>query len=375
VTVEAVLTGLQELQSTGDSIYPKGVFPSQRYHPFLPYKREDGNLFFTCSVVKILQGIEGGLTKTERGITDAIISDALNAYPIFRNKNGLDTYNFWQTKPSHHFPNGMFMHRFKHFQIPDDIDDTALVFITKKEAKERVQWLRNKLKSHSNLAYKKAFNPLVKYQNTKCYSTFFGEKMYIEFDVCVLSNLMSLILTHIPENELDEYDSDTLEYICSVIENDEHLSLPFYSAPNYPTTDLILYHVGRLIPLLPKTERFQQLEEKVKFQIFRRISFSQGLNRIMLENAYLKFGENLPPETNSGMAIEGGFGLPPMSMNHAELLEDTEFFFFHAGMITAFENSTAQKLASCPLFHLRYTSKALNRALLIENMLLKRSLT
>ncbi|MBL4587090.1 MAG: hypothetical protein JKX84_08565, partial [Flavobacteriales bacterium] len=122
---EALLTELQKLQSVGNSIYPKGVFSSQRYHPFLPYKREDDNLFFTASVVHILQGIASKLTSDEAKIADEIIAPAKQSFSLFKNKDGLDTFNFWQTKPSRHFPNGRFMHRFKHFQIPDDVDDTS----------------------------------------------------------------------------------------------------------------------------------------------------------------------------------------------------------------------------------------------------------
>ena len=354
--VKNLLLELKRLQSKGDSIYPRGIFPSQRYHPFLPYKREDDNLFFTASVVHILQGVSNQFSEPEKVLVDEIIADAQSSYQLFQNKDGLDAYNFWQTKPSRHFPNGLFMHRFKHFQIPDDVDDTALVYLAESASKERVAQLREKLKNHSNLAYKRAFNPLEKYRDLKCYSTFFGKEMYIEFDICVLSNLMRVILTHFKDN-LNEYDRDTLTFITEAIVSDEHTTLPFYSAPNYPTTELILYHVSRLIPLLP-SEYKTKIEEKIKADIQSQFKSVSGMNKLMLENAALKL--NLDVESNTA--------------NSTDVLNDQSFYFFHAGMITAFENSVAQKLATKPFFHLRYTSKALNRALLIENMVLKRGL-
>ncbi|MBI1288064.1 MAG: hypothetical protein GC178_10870 [Flavobacteriales bacterium] len=357
-SVEGLLLMLQELQSKGDSVYPRGIFPSQRFHPFLPYSREDDNLFFTASVVHILQQLQNRLSAAERTIADDIIQNGISAYSLFKNKDGLDTYNFWQTRPSRHFPNGMFMHRFKHFQIPDDVDDTALVFLTENASKERVAQLREKLKSHANLAYKRAFNPLPKYRDLKCYSTFFGKQMYIEFDICVLSNLIRVILKHFKEDELNEYDRYTLQFITEVIMNDEHRSLPFYSAPNYPTTELILYHVARLIPLLPESYR-KQIEPKLKTDIQEFLNDSNGMKRILLENAAMKLG----------LAFE------PNKQDSFTPLEDRNFFFFHAGMITAFENSVAQKLADRKFFHLQYASKALNGALLIENRVWKRSLT
>jgi hypothetical protein len=353
-----VLTLLEELstlQSYGDSVYPAGIFPSHRYHPFLPYEREDDNLFFTASIIRMLQGVELGFQAVERELFESIRLKALQAYPLFQNKYGLDTYNFWQTKPSRHFPNGMVMHRFKHFQIPDDVDDTSLVYLTEGGDKERISKLREKLKQHSNLAYKQASNPLPAYRDLKCYSTFFGKKMHIEFDVCVLCNLMSLILTHFNEDELNEYDLDTLKFIVSVIERDEFQTHPFYSAPNYPTTELILYHVARLRPLLPDGFK-STIQKKVESEINERQSTASGMNQILMENAAMKLG------------------LSPISVEpDLNVLEDNDFYFFHAGMITAFENRMAQYLAPNPLFHLRYKSKALNRALLIENLMLRRS--
>lgn len=355
--IKEFLLKLKKLQSEGDSIYPKGIFPSKRYHPFLPYQREDDNLFFTASVLHILQELRDELDEAELQVLDDIQANAISSYSQFQNKDGLDTYNFWQTNPSRHFPNGWFMHRFKHFQIPDDVDDTALVYLTEGRGKENIKWLREKLKNHSNLAYKKAFNPLPKYRELKCYSTFFGKKMYIEFDVCVLSNLMRVILTHFKTNELNNYDLDTLKFIESVIVSREFESHPFYSAPNYPNTELIIYHLSRLVPHLPDGNR-KLIEPIIAQSILEKISLAKGLNRVLLENSALKLKLKFKP-TDFDESI----------------IEDRDFFFFHAGMITAFENRLAQKLASNRFFHLRYTSKALNRALLIENYVLRRALT
>lgn len=357
MAVDAILRKFQKLQSEGNSIYPKGLFPSQRYHPILPYKREDDNLFFTASVVHILQELSSKMSDIEVGIADGIIESARPTYSLFRNKDGPDTYNFWQTRPSRHFPNGRLMHRSEHFQIPDDVDDTSLVFLTENATEERVGKLREKLPHHANLAYKKAFNPLPKYQDLKIYSTFFGKKMYIEFDICVLSNLMRLILKHF-KDELNEYDKDTLHFITEVIVNDEHIDLPFYSAPNYPTTILILYHVTRLIAYLPK-EYAEKIESKVINDLKKLIENTTGMNRILLESSLLKLGQS-PSSTQQ---------------DTAKLTSDKDFFFFHAGMITAFENTLAQRLANRSFFHLRYRCEALNWALLLENQLLKRGTT
>lgn len=370
LSVEDILLELRNLQSEGCATYPKGIFPSQRYHPFLPYRRDDDNLFFTASIVHILQGVQARMSATEAQLAHEIIANALPSYSLSKNKDGVDTYNFWQTNPSKHFPNGIFMHRFKHFQIPDDVDDTALVLLTEHASKERVGLLREKLKLHANLAHKKAYNPLPAYRNLKCYSTFFGKKMYIEFDICVLSNLMRVILKHFSD-DLNEFDHHTLKFITQAILNDEHNSHPFRTAPNYPTIELILYHVSRLIPLLPENYR-TLIEENIENELFRKLIDAQGMNKVILESAMMKLTGKLPELTGHRMPIGSGGAMPDQNYSTDELLDDEKFFFFHAGMITAFENRMAQSMADLPFFHLRYASKALNGALLVENMLLKR---
>lgn len=354
--IAELLHALRALQSQSAPPYPDGIFPSQRYHPILPYIREDDNLFFTVTIAYILQTLFGHFSASEKKLAQQIIDQAQASFHLFKNKDGLDTYNFWQTRPSRHFPNGLFMHRLRHFKIPDDVDDTALVFLVENASKARVNQLREKLQLHANLAYKTAFNPLPKYRQLKCYSTFFGDKMYIEFDLCVLSNLMHTILPHF-KDDLNEYDHGTLSFIAEAVTQNEHFKHPFYSAPNYPTTELILYHVSRLIPHLPAQYK-SRIEAPICEALQKQLPRAIGLNRILLENAALKLGVPFTAAKHTISALEN----------------DDTFFFFHAGMITAFENHIAQHFAAHPFFHLRYTSKALNRALLIENMVLKRAL-
>lgn len=355
MTIREQLTQLSSLQSIGSETYPNGVFPSQRFHPYLGIVREDDNIFFTACIVHILQAMDVKLSEIERSISRAICEKALSAYPRYRNKDGLDTYNFWQTVPSRHFPNGRIMHRWNHFRIPDDVDDTALVYLTERASRERVGALREKLKHHANLAYRQARNTLPSYQQLQAYSTFIGKNMYIEFDVCVLSNLLRLILQHFP-NDLNEYDRDSLHFICEVLRRGEHISRPFQVAPQYVTTPLILYHAARLLPLLP--EEYSDVKPIVLSGLrdFHR-KLPLGKEKLLVENALLQLGE-----------------CPALLSEYPmETVTDKGFHYFIAGMLTAFEGPIIQGLAASPMFHLRYRSEAFNRTLLLENTVLRRS--
>jgi len=355
MTAKDSLVRLASLQSKGTAIYPAGIFPSQRYQPHLGIVREDDNVFFTACIVYILQQLGHLFTPDEHAIAEEICRSAISAYPLFKNKDGLDTYNYWQTRPSRHFPNGLWMHRFEHFRIPDDIDDTALVLLTEKASKERVGILREKLKAHANLAYRQAKNTFKEYQHLKVYSTFIGKNMYIDMDVCALSNLMRLILPHFA-NELNAYDTDSLHFICETVRKGQHIQSPYRVAPQYSTTPLILYHLARLLPLLPAGH--QDIRPTVIAQLHQyHHNLPLGFNKLLLENELLKLGESIAD----------------MPVYPSEMAEDTDFYYFIAGMLTAFEGELPQYFAVSPWTQFRYRSEAFNQTLLLENHVLRRN--
>ncbi len=209
------------------------------------YNRPDTTIFFSAIIAFTLQSIRGNCDLETQEKIDFIISKVVQNYPDFENKDGLKTYNFWKTKPSKHFPNGYLFRHFEHFRIPDDVDDTAFVYLTSNPEKEEILWLKEKLKLHANGSKQWIRNTYPEYQKLKAYSTWFGKNMYIEFDVCVLSNLLYFIFKN--DLPLNEHDEASLEYIRSVIATDRYLDVPFRCAHQYPRTPLIIYHVSRLI--------------------------------------------------------------------------------------------------------------------------------
>jgi hypothetical protein len=216
--------------------FPMGTFPSYRENKRLFYVRPDDNIFATASTVFILNEIKGELPSDERQIVEKIIQNARDAYSLYQNKDGLDTYNFWKTRPSQHFPHGFVLNKIRHFKLPDDIDDTALIYLTKPHSQEQSLWLKEKLTQHTQLK-----NEPKRY----VYSTWFGENMPIEQDVCALCNLMYWVF----ENELPftEHDEKTVGFLREKILSGDFKKQPFQTARHYATVPLILYHYARLI--------------------------------------------------------------------------------------------------------------------------------
>src|SRR5436190_1111061 len=107
LTTEAIIHRIADLQEKS------GLFPSVRRNATLRYQRADTNIFFTASTVFVLQNLRPQVADDTKAMIDRIQERAENAYELFRNKDGLTTYNFWPTRPSKHFPNGYLFHRFE----------------------------------------------------------------------------------------------------------------------------------------------------------------------------------------------------------------------------------------------------------------------
>jgi hypothetical protein len=243
--LEKFIDRIEALQSTGNALFPKGLFPAQRSNSMIGYRRPDTTMFFSAITAFTLQSIRKYCSAESQAQIDSIHKQVTANYPDFQNKDGLKTYNFWKTKPSRHFPNGRWFHRFEHFRIPDDIDDTAFAYLTTDPSREELFWLKEKLALHANGTRLWIRNTYPEYKLLPAYSTWFGKNMYVEFDVSVLSNMLYCMMHY--KLPLNGHDEASFEYIRSVIQTGRYIDAPFRCAHQYPRTPLIIYHVSRLI--------------------------------------------------------------------------------------------------------------------------------
>lgn len=252
---------------------------SIRKNDLWAYKRADDNIFALASTLFILQQYVSYLNDKDKEVFEKIQTQIQSYFPKYQNKDGRLTYNFYQTQPSGHFPNGRFMRRFDHFRLPDDIDDTALIYLTSDYSKEKTIWLKKHLAEFTD-QYRGS-------TNGEIYSTWLGKNMPKEQDVCALLNLMCLFFKH--NIDLDQTDKNTLEFIGQAA--DEIQKNPFKIARHYGHPALIIYHYARFMadfsyPLLDQKRdllfRFaKESLAKEKTQLFR----------ILLEISLIKLGE------------------------------------------------------------------------------------
>ncbi len=257
---------------------PNSTF-SIRKNDLWAYKRDDDNIFAMASTLFILQQYSSTLSEEQKKTFETIQAQILDFYPKYQNKDGRLTYNFYQTQPSGHFPNGRFMRRFDHFRLPDDIDDTSLIYFTANYSKQQTLWLKTHLTDFTD-QYKDS-------SNDRIYSTWLGKNMPKEQDVCALLNLMCLFFKH--SIDLDQTDKNTLEFIAHSV--NEIQKNPFKIARHYGHPALIIYHYARFMAdySYPKIDEKKEMLIRFAKELF--IKEKTKLFRILLEISLLKLGE------------------------------------------------------------------------------------
>ncbi len=343
-----LLQNIYNLQvKTPEKYYQKGMFRSQRTHPCLPIVREDDNIFFTAQIVFILQSLAKYFSHEDRKLLEEITNNALENYSAYCNTSEPRTYNFWQKKASMHFPNGFLLRKFKKFSLPDDVDDTAMVYLAHAHSAEELIAFKEKLILHTNNAKLTVQNSKKAYKHLKAYSTWLGKKMPVELDVCVLCNLMYLIYKH--ELPLNVHDADTLLFIEGVIAEREYMTDSFRVAPTYIDTAIILYHITRLMGTfnIPSLDIYRDTLIKDITALFQ--TSKDEMQRVILSTSLLRLG---------GTRLK------------VDMPKSFRFNWFTAGMLSVYGNPILQKMAPNSLFHFKFNCEAFNLTLVLENSLL-----
>ena len=280
------------LQSAGTAHHPAGLFPSLRWKTALGYRREDSNGFFTSLIVFTLREMQARLPAAAQATVDDIATKALAIYPLYQNKSGQATYNFYPPRPKQHFPHGYLLHRSRHFAAPDDLDSTSLAYLSYPRSATENLWLKAKLQAHANTVKNWAATGPKVFRQEKIYSAWFGERMPIDLDASTLSNgLLWVLRSGLPLNEFDE---GSLEFINWVIVSGEYRRRPLDVSAYYATAPLIAYHVGRLLAEADLPQ-FAEARATLLHELPALLAQSQHfMNKILLGSTLLRLGATSP---------------------------------------------------------------------------------
>ncbi len=351
MTSTEILHKIREIQINNDlRFFAKGLFPSYRKNPLIDKSIPDDNIFFSASIAYIINSIHSHLTRDEKEIASQIIKDLSPNFKNYTNKPERNSYNFWRKEPKKHFPNGSVFSKLDKFILPDDIDTTSLIQLCLQPSYSEALKTKIALTKHANLVKHSILNGHKLLRSYKAYSTWFGENMPIEFDVCVLSNLFLWISNY--NFELNNNDIESLKLIETTILNSLYFKSAFKSAPEYPNTSIILYHIARLIS---STEYLTHCKQKLLVDINLAINKTTSpFEYLLLTNALFKL-KSIPQNIKE-------VNISPGIINN---------WWFTAGMLSAYSNPILQLLAPVPIFHYRFYSPSFNLAIFLEYKILR----
>lgn len=352
--VLAQLQLLLRLQSKNDLYFTDGLFAVQRSWAKGLYYRKDNTGFFTASIGFTLMRYQKLFNEEELVLMNCILENMRPSFEDFRNKDGHTSYNFWQTKPSKHFPGGYFAHRFKFFMIPDDIDDSAMIHLVKQHSKEEQIALKEKMMRYAIGNLKWPDKPIKDYKDFKAYNTFFVKNMPAAFDVCALCNAVYFVYFYqLPINEQDEH---SLKLLVKCLAHDDYIHRPYEMSPYYPNTTIIIYHLVRLMADLQLKE-LRPYWEKLLSQINQKLAITNlnEIERLLLTICLQKLSpQKIVIETPS-------------------LREKTHFPFFVAGILGEVSPKWLRSLAFSDETHIKYQCLAYAEVLWLEHLLLNRA--
>ncbi len=347
-----ILKQIKDLQLKADpKFFSTGLFPSYRKNMVTGLTHPDDNLFFSVSIVYILKSLYKKTNKEEQEIIDVIQKKLFPNIQAYTNNEKRYSFNFWKKQKNKHFPNGILANRINKFKLPDDIDTTSLTHLAFNFPYSKTAETKSELRKHANTINKTIQNGHKNIRKYQAYSTWFGENMPIEFDICVLSNL--LLWLHHYNFDLNKYDKDTINLLQYSIEHSLYFKSPFKSAPEYPKAPVILYHLSRAVS---QTPFLISCKDKLIADLSHQLSkTNNSFEKLILESSLLKLDKKTDQPQYGNIDIQ--------ELNH--------YWWFTAGFISVYSTFPLPLLAPLSLFHFRFLCPSFNLSLLYENMVLR----
>lgn len=356
ITVDYLLDKIETQQLKRNDFFIEGVFPSY-VHASRKFntKKKDNTIFYNTLVAYVLKDNYDKFSPEQKVICDSIIKRSEKASVYFKNKTR-NTYNFWRTDTATKFHYSWWLPIFEgKNSLPDDMDDTVLGLLMNDENKDSAKALHQLMQAYINR--KPPLKTTYKvYQNDSAYSTWFGKKFPVVFDVSVMCNVLSFV----QQNNLrwTKADSASLQYIIKTIQRNDIVKHPAFVSPYYANTSIILYHLARLMSI----KRIPELEN-IKPQLIQIAndelkSTDNVFEKIILSSALIKWNEQ-PPQLN-------------ISVNDFKNIEQNDLPFFIGNIPSYFKRCIKEKFIDLRLLMYNHYCPAWNDCLLLEYLLLSK---
>ena len=351
-----LIESLQQEQRVESSVFPAGSFPSYRRYSWNGNtEKADINPFFTGLVDFTLAGIQHDLSPDLQAKVQEIRNRCKQVYPKFINRNNRPTYNFWPTDTPRIFPNGGWLNLFNKSQaLPDDMDDTVILLLAQQAPDSLAAIVHQLMQSFTNGQKKSINNTYTFLQDLPAYSTWFGKKMPVDFDVSVLSNILYFVQSY--QLQWNAADSASLQLIVRVLEKEKYLDDPAFISPHYQRLPVILYHLSRLMSSksLPELEQFKPRLVAVSQDALAKIE--NPMDAVLLHTALMRWGVYVAPKQQLTFS------------KWQQEISSGDFSFFIANMSSMLPASLKKSLGKAGVGTFYYTCAGYNYALVLENL-------
>ncbi len=357
--IHRLIRRLDQLQLHHESYFPQGLFPSyQQYstkeHPL----KNDVNIFFTGLTAVTLKQLRPYLQQEDQIICDSIFQRIKIVAAKFKNRKGRNTYNFWPTDTLKLFSNtGVLKFVAGQKAIADDLDDTVAMLIVLDEPDSSIRSLHAFMQGFTNKKGISTKTALKGYENFDAYSTWFGKKMTVELDACILSNILGMIQTY--DLEWTKADSASLDFLTKMVKQKDYVDHPDIMSVYYKTTPIILYHLSRLMSIKPIAPLEQYKKQLIDDAIQIYSTSNNLLDKMILRTALLRWGVSLPGEL-------------VITENIQDDIEHNDFNFFIGNVACAMPRYIAFPLFNSGLTRYYFYCPAYNDVLVLEYLILQK---
>lgn len=361
--VHQVLQRISSLQTNGNKYLSAGIMPTYRSpNGRLDKMKPDNTAFTTGVIVFILNNLRSKLSYEDQLICDSIAQRAYPSFKKFKNSKGRNAYNYWQTDTLNFFPNSGWAKPFvAKKSLPDDMDDTVMLLMALGITDSVANEVHTVMQDYINTKNQTVNNTYKQFKYLKAYSTWYGKKMPIEFDACVMANVLYFNKLH--HIAFSAADSACLYFITQIIEKKYHVSDAAYVSPYYATTPLLLYHFARLMALGQPIIELEKYKPQLIAEAKKAYQTTTNLpEKIILQTAMMRWGvANLLP-----IEIDGN--------NLFDELENNPFVYFIGDLGTTLKNPYKKIIASTGLLKFNFYCPAYNDVLFLENLLIYQEL-
>lgn len=351
-----LLSQIRNQQMVSDAYFVPGVFPSYITNaPRYGEKKPDNNVFYNALIGYTLNKLKPDLNPDDQMVVTQINYKNSAFFPRFKNAKGRMTYNFERTDTAFTYPYSNWISKVRgDLEFPDDLDCTALVLMAEEVPDSVAESVHQLMQNYINKGKNKT--AYRSYRKIPAYSSWFGKKFPVVFDVSVLCN----VLCFVQENDLKwtAADSASLKLIIKTIQQNDHQKHPRFISPYYPKESLIYYHLARLMSVKPIAE-LEVLKPLLIKSASKLLTTSHNtLEKVVLNSALIKWGEQ------------------PLNLKKTdeELMNEvhkSDFSFFAGNIPSYLKQPTKGILTSLKAVQYYHYCSSFNDALLLEYVVLR----